>query len=156
MINAVFLVFNILGIFFILLPSGWHWRVKNTATLLYIFWCTVTVIPAAINSIIWYNTVENVAPIWCDVRTTCDDHSSILRGESLTADSQIVTKIRIGGDVGIPAATLCITRQLESIAAARQVNFSAADRRRRNIVDLLIGIGSLCFSSNYAGIILIL
>lgn len=55
--------------------------------------------------------------------------------------SQIITKLRIGGDVGIPAATLCITRQLEAIAAARQAQFSAKDRYQRRIVDLSIGLG---------------
>nr|AER30306.1 mating pheromone receptor a1 [Rhodosporidiobolus azoricus] len=119
MFSPAFATFNFLGVAFILLPAAWHWRARNTATLLFIFWCFVTVLPQAINSVIWYHGVEPEAPIWCD----------------------IMTKLRVGGDVGIPAAVLCITRQLEAIAAARTAHFSAEDRRRRRLVDLAIGLG---------------
>ncbi|GAA5915481.1 hypothetical protein JCM8208_000729 [Rhodotorula glutinis] len=119
MFSPAYAVFNFLGIFFILLPAGWHWSARNTATLLFIFWCLVNIIPAAINSIVWYGRVDIKAPIYCD----------------------IVTKLRVGGDVGIPAALLCITRQLEAIAAARQAYFSAKERQQRRIVDLSIGLG---------------
>lgn len=53
----------------------------------------------------------------------------------------MTTKLRIGGNVGIGAATLCITRHLESIAAARQIHYTTQDRRRRTIVDIAIGLG---------------
>jgi len=119
MLSPAYAVFNFLGIFFILLPAGWHWSARNTATLLFIFWCLVSVVPAAINSVVWYDRVDIKAPIYCD----------------------IVTKLRIGGDVGVPAALLCITRQLEAIAAARQAYFSAKDRQQRRLVDLAIGLG---------------
>ncbi|GAA5968224.1 hypothetical protein JCM21900_001131 [Sporobolomyces salmonicolor] len=119
MFSPVFLVFNFLGIFFLLLPVVWHWRARNTATLLFIFWCLVTVVPLALNSAIWYSQADLKAPVYCD----------------------IVAKLRVGGDVGVPAAILCITRQLEAIAAARQAHFSAKDRRRRCLVDLAIGLG---------------
>nr|AER30303.1 mating pheromone receptor a1 [Rhodotorula araucariae] len=119
MFSPAYAVFNFLGIFFVLLPAGWHWTARNTATLLFIFWCVVNIVPAAINSVIWYDRVDIKAPIYCD----------------------IVTKLRVGGDVGVPAALLCITRQLEAIAAARQAYFSSKDRQRRRIVDLAIGLG---------------
>jgi hypothetical protein len=67
MIDAAFIVFNVLGIFFVLLPSGWHWEVKNTGTLLLIFWCLATVVPTAINAIVWYSNVDPIVPVWCDV-----------------------------------------------------------------------------------------
>ncbi|BGP27494.1 A1 mating-type pheromone receptor [Rhodotorula toruloides] len=119
MFSPAFAVFNFLGIVFVLLPAAWHWTARNTATLLFIFWCMVTTVPMAINSIVWYDGVDIRAPVYCD----------------------IITKLRIGGDVGIPAATLCITRQLEAIAAARQAQFSAKDRYQRRIIDLSIGLG---------------
>ncbi|GAA5882530.1 hypothetical protein JCM1840_000649 [Sporobolomyces johnsonii] len=119
MFSPAFLTFNFVGIFFLLLPIPWHWRARNTATLLYIFWCLVTIVPLALNSAIWYNRADLEAPVYCD----------------------IVTKLRVGGNVGIPASILCITRQLEAIAAARQAHFSAKDRRRRRLVDLAIGLG---------------
>lgn len=66
-LNSAFAAFNFLAIPFLLLPSAWHWRARNTPTLLLIFWCLASVVPQAINSVVWYNTVDDVAPIWCDV-----------------------------------------------------------------------------------------
>lgn len=54
---------------------------------------------------------------------------------------QIVSKLRIGGEVGVPASILCLTRQLESIAAARQAYFNEKDRRRRRYEELALGFG---------------
>ncbi|GAA5820964.1 hypothetical protein JCM10212_001590 [Sporobolomyces blumeae] len=119
MFGVAFTVFNFLSIFFLLLPSAWHYRARNTATLLYIFWCLVNVIPLAFNSAIWYNRYDLTAPVYCD----------------------IVTKLRVGGEVGIAASVLCLTRQLESIAAARQAYFNAKDRRRRRMEELALGLG---------------
>jgi hypothetical protein len=68
MFGPVFVVFNFLSIFFLLLPSSWHWKARNTATLTYIFWCLVNVVPLAINSLIWRNRFDLEAPIYCDVR----------------------------------------------------------------------------------------
>lgn len=67
-INAVFPTFNLLAVLFILLPSTWHWRARNTPTLLLIFWLLAAVLPQAINSIVWFNAADDIAPIWCDVR----------------------------------------------------------------------------------------
>nr|AER30325.1 mating pheromone receptor a1 [Sporobolomyces pararoseus] len=119
MFGPVFVVFNFLSIFFLILPSSWHLRARNTATLTYIFWCLVNVLPLAINSLVWRHRSDITAPIYCD----------------------IVTKLRVGGEVGIPASILCLTRQLESIAAARQAYFNEKDRRRRRIEELALGLG---------------
>lgn len=69
-LNAALPTFNLLGILFILLPSGWHWKARNTSTLLYIFWCFVTIVPAFINSLVWYNTTDIFGEFWCDVSKT--------------------------------------------------------------------------------------
>ena len=69
MFGTTFTVFSFLSILFLLLPSPWHWRARNTATLLYIFWCFVNVVPLAINSLIWQNRFDLEAPIYCDVST---------------------------------------------------------------------------------------
>lgn len=54
---------------------------------------------------------------------------------------QITTKLRVGAEVGVAASLLCLMRQLESIAAARQIHFTTRDRRLQRTVDLVIGIG---------------
>ncbi|KAK4052269.1 a-factor receptor [Microbotryomycetes sp. JL221] len=122
-LNAAFATFNFLAIFFVLLPSAWHWRARNVPTLLLIFWILSAVVPQAINSVIWYHHVDDVAPIWCD----------------------IVTKLRIGSDVGVAAAALCLMRQLESIAAGRPAHYTARDRRKQVYIDLAVGFGLPAF-----------
>nr|AER30317.1 mating pheromone receptor a1 [Rhodotorula sphaerocarpa] len=119
MSGTAFVVCNFLAIAFLAVPTPWHWSARNTATLLFIFWCAVTIIPMALNSAIWYHHPHVRAPVYCD----------------------IVTKLRVGGDIGIPASIFCINRQLEAIAAARQAQFSGRDRRRQRLIELAIGLG---------------
>ncbi|SGZ32197.1 BQ5605_C043g12112 [Microbotryum silenes-dioicae] len=118
-LNVSFTIVYCVTIPFLLLPAVWHWRVGNTALLLLIFWLLVTCVPQAINSIIFLRNTADVAPVWCD----------------------ITTKLRIGADVGLAVASLCITLQLWSIAAARQVLVTSNDRRHRDRLFLMAGLG---------------
>ena len=52
----------------------------------------------------------------------------------------------MGTNIGIPASIVCITRQLEAIAAARHIHFTAKDRRRYRLVDLALGLGFPIFT----------
>ncbi|KAJ7197927.1 pheromone A receptor-domain-containing protein [Mycena pura] len=71
-----------------------HWRVGNIATLSIIAWLTVYDLIYGINAVIWSGNVEIIAPVWCD----------------------IVTKIKIGADVGLPGCCLCMAKRLNRIA----------------------------------------
>ncbi|KAG9124469.1 a-factor receptor [Ceratobasidium sp. 392] len=108
-----------LSIFLVLLPSPWHWKARNTGTLLYIFWTVVGNIIFLVNSIIWNGNFEtDPVPVWCD----------------------ITTKLIIGMSVGLVAASLCINRRLYDIATIKSVTVDQDSRRRRIIFDLLVGI----------------
>lgn len=67
--GLAFVVCNFLAIVFLLIPAPWHLSARNAPTLLYIFWCAVTIVPMALNSAIWYDHLGIKAPIYCDVRT---------------------------------------------------------------------------------------
>ncbi|KAH7924988.1 STE3-domain-containing protein [Leucogyrophana mollusca] len=97
----------------VLVPLPWHWRAKNIATLSIILWLFISNLIFAINSVIWANTVLNVAPVWCD----------------------IATKLQIGANMALPACCLCVCIHLERIASVRQARTTHADRRRRMIFD---------------------
>lgn len=45
------------------------------------------------------------------------------------------------GNIAIPAGTLCVTRKLESIAATRCVNATAADKRRERYFEFGMCLG---------------
>jgi pheromone a factor receptor len=62
-----------LAILFVLLPSSWHWKARNVPTLLLIFWLLAYTVPQAINSVVFYNTWDDVAPIWCDVSSVVEE-----------------------------------------------------------------------------------
>ncbi|KAG9092746.1 a-factor receptor [Ceratobasidium sp. UAMH 11750] len=108
-----------LSIFLVLLPSPSHIKARNTGTLLYIGWTVVGNTIFLVNSIIWNGNFEtDPAPVWCD----------------------IATKLIIGMSVGLTAASLCINRRLYDIASIKSVTVDSDARRRRIIVDMLLGI----------------
>ncbi|KAG8793269.1 a-factor receptor [Ceratobasidium sp. 428] len=108
-----------LSIFLVLLPSPWHWKARNTGTLLYIGWTVVGNVIFMVNSIIWNGNFEtDPVPVWCD----------------------ITTRLIIGMSVGLVAASLCINRRLHDIATIKSVTIDQDSRRRRVVFDLLVGV----------------
>ncbi|KAH7904573.1 pheromone A receptor-domain-containing protein [Hygrophoropsis aurantiaca] len=97
----------------VLIPLPWHWRARNIATLSIIAWLFISNLIFAINSIIWANTVLNVAPIWCDIST----------------------KLQMGANMALPACCLCVCIHLERIASVRQVRTMHAEKLRRMFFD---------------------
>ncbi|KAG8720360.1 a-factor receptor [Ceratobasidium sp. 394] len=107
-----------LSILLVLLPSPWHWKAKNTGTLLYIGWTVTGNLVFMINSIIWAGNIRDPAPVWCDISS----------------------RIIIAMSIGLTASALCINRRLYSIATIQSVSVDQAVRRRRTVIDLLLGI----------------
>ncbi|KAF8153838.1 GPCR fungal pheromone mating factor [Crassisporium funariophilum] len=113
----------------VLIPLPWHWRARNVPTLSIIAWLFISNIIYGVNSIIWANNVNIVAPIWCD----------------------IVTKLQIGATMALPACCLCLCIHLERIASVRQVSTTAQDKLRRMIFDSLMcwGIPMIYMALHY-------
>nr|ADO17672.1 Ste3 [Tremella mesenterica] len=96
-----------------------HWRARNVGTLLNIFWLFLGNLVYLVNAIVWWDNVENSAPVWCDIST----------------------KMQNAFIGGLTASTLCINKRLADIAASRVVT---TDQRRKRItlaVDLGLGLG---------------
>lgn len=72
----------------------------------------------AINSFIWWNDVDNKAPLWCDISA----------------------KLTTMWTIGIPCASLCIARRLERIASTRVVSITSFERRKQLALDVLIAL----------------
>ncbi|KAJ7182461.1 pheromone A receptor-domain-containing protein [Mycena crocata] len=105
--------------FSLLLPLPWHWRASNVATLAIMFWLFVANVIYAIDAVVWADSVDIVATVWCD----------------------ITTKLIIGSNIALPAACLCICIHLEQVASVRLARTSQSDKRRRQMFELL-----MCFA----------
>lgn len=108
-----------IAVLLVLLPSPWHWRARNVATLSLIAWLALTNFARGVNAIVWMGNVRIHSRWWCD----------------------ITSKITIGIGVALPACSFCITRNLEQIASSRVVVVTAADRKRRRILEASVTIG---------------
>jgi len=117
--NGLFSAFSFIGFLLCAIPLHWHLEVWNIGTLLYMAWAGLGCLNAFINSVVWNNTVENKAPVWCDISS----------------------RFIVGVAVGLPAATLVISHRLYKIAS-RTITFSTrAEKRRAVCIDLAIGLG---------------
>lgn len=58
---------SILAAILVLLPTPWHWRAGNVATLSMIVWLFAVNVIYAVDSIIWSHTVQRTAFVWCDI-----------------------------------------------------------------------------------------
>ncbi|KAI0370946.1 STE3-domain-containing protein [Pilatotrama ljubarskyi] len=107
---------SILAAILVLLPTPWHWRAGNVATLSMIVWLFAVNVIYAVDSIIWSHTVAKVALVWCD----------------------ITTKILIGANIALPAACMCVCIHLEHVASVRQALTTLAQKRRRQIMEAVL------------------
>lgn len=107
---------SFLAVVLAILPLPWHWKARNVATLSIIWWLVVVNLLRGVSAIIWMDNVRIHSEWFCD----------------------ITTKIAIGNIIALPACSLCITRNLAHIASARIALLTAADKRRRQVVDLCI------------------
>ncbi|KAF7375579.1 Pheromone receptor Rcb2 B44 [Mycena sanguinolenta] len=84
----------------LLVPLPWHWRAGNTPTLSMIAWLFTSNLTYGINAIIWSGSVDNIAPVWCD----------------------IASKIEIGATAAGPATCLALVLRLWRVATSRPNN----------------------------------
>ncbi|KAF8656121.1 hypothetical protein AX16_002759 [Volvariella volvacea WC 439] len=102
-----------------LIPLPWHVQAWNSGTCAFMLWTGTICLAYFINSLVWRGSVENVAPVWCDIST----------------------KLTIGVSVGIPAAILCISRRMYKITTLQAAFLTRQDKRRMVLVDLCIALG---------------
>ncbi|KAF8239165.1 STE3-domain-containing protein [Tricholoma matsutake] len=116
--NWLFSVFSFIGFIFCCIPFPWHLAASNMGTCLYMGWTALTCLAYFINSVVWRDNAINWAPVWCD----------------------LTSRLFMGYNYAIPAASLCMTRRLYRVAVIRKVVVTQAEKRREIIVDLV-----LCF-----------
>ncbi|KAJ7611071.1 putative fungal pheromone GPCR, STE3-type [Mycena polygramma] len=114
-----FPLFSFLGFVLVLVPLPWHFQAWNSGTCLFMIWTSISCLIGFVNSLVWANTIDDLAPVWCDIST----------------------RLIVGIAVAIPAASLCINRRLYKIASCSTVSITKAEKRRAVLVDLAIGLG---------------
>jgi len=117
--NPVFSAFSFIGFLLVSIPLPWHLEAWNTGTCLYMIWTALGCFNQFVNSIVWHHNTINWSPVWCDISS----------------------RLIIGINVAIPAASLCINRRLYHIACVQSVTVTKAEKRRAIMVDLAIGLG---------------
>nr|CAA71963.1 pheromone receptor [Coprinopsis cinerea] len=115
----LFPIFSFLGFILSAIPFSWHLQAWNSGTCAFMIWTGLACLNGFINSLVWKGNSENPAPVWCDISS----------------------KLIIGVSIGIPAATLCISRRLYALTSVSTVSVTRADKRRMVIVDLCISFG---------------
>ncbi|TCD62964.1 a-factor receptor [Steccherinum ochraceum] len=115
----LFPIFSFLAFLLVLIPLPWHLQAWNAGTCLFMIWAATGSLIEFVDSIVWHGSIDNVAPIWCDIST----------------------KLLIGAGVGIPAASLCINRRLYSIVSVRTAAISRQAKRNAMLIDIAIAVG---------------
>ncbi|KAI0316931.1 pheromone A receptor-domain-containing protein [Amylostereum chailletii] len=92
----------------------------NAGLLMLASWVFIISILRAVNAIVWSNSFEDLAPVFCDISTHLD----------------------VGGTVGVSASSLAITRRLYCIARLNTVRSPTERERWKSLIfDLSIGVG---------------
>ncbi|KIK67548.1 hypothetical protein GYMLUDRAFT_155738 [Collybiopsis luxurians FD-317 M1] len=112
-------ILSLLAFIVSFIPFPWHFRSRNVGTCSYMLSTGFLALVGFINSIIWKDNVNNVAPVWCDI------------------SAQII----IAANVGITASTLAISRQLYNISKVNRASATSQEKRRDMIINLLIAFG---------------
>jgi pheromone a factor receptor len=81
-------------------------------------WASLGCLNYFVNSIIWAHNAINVAPGWCEISI----------------------RIIFAGNIGVPAASLCINRRLYHISSLKSARITDMDKRRAVLEDLAIGL----------------
>jgi pheromone a factor receptor len=60
----------------VLVPLPWHWRAGTVPTLSIAFWLFIDNFINGVNTILWADSVETKALIWCDISASPDSNRS--------------------------------------------------------------------------------
>ncbi|KAI0830078.1 STE3-domain-containing protein [Trametes gibbosa] len=122
-------IVSFLGFIIVLVPLPWHLQAWNSGTCYYMLWTALGCLNEFVNSIMFARSAANIAPVWCDIST----------------------RIIIGQSVGIPIASMCISRRLYNISRVSSVMVTRAEKRRVILQDTLccVFFPIICMALSY-------
>ena len=63
----LFPICSFLGFVLALAPMPWHLQAWNAGTCIYMLWTSLACLVEFVDSIVWYASLKDVAPVWCDI-----------------------------------------------------------------------------------------
>jgi pheromone a factor receptor len=114
--DPVFPAFCALAVTLCLLPLPWHWKARNTATLMFLGWTITGCAIYGINSLVWAGNLDDLSPLWCDI---CERVQVRCRGDPVLIWIVAVNLFN-GLGVGGGASFLCISRRIYRIATTKR------------------------------------
>ena len=106
-------VANFIGCLLIILPML-TCMTYSTGICAFAGWAVLFGFGQGVNSIIWKDNTNDVAPVWCDLS---ESPSCLMR--FVHTDFKIATHIFLATNVALPACSLVITRRLYYIICRR-------------------------------------
>ena len=106
-----------------------HWKSLNISIISLIVWLIACNTLQGVNSVIWRNDSAVRAVIWCDI-----GRLEFVNVQKKIVDSLLVTKIRLGAQVALPASGMCICWHFYFISS----NHNGKRRNHRTIVESLL------------------
>lgn len=86
----------------------------NVGACSFAIWVTTISFTTAVDSIIWADNVDNLAPVWCDI-----SESSRADYVVVHTNDVIVSRLQVGSNAGISVASLVIVQRLSAIIHLR-------------------------------------
>ncbi|KAF9468424.1 STE3-like pheromone receptor [Collybia nuda] len=117
--NLLFTVLSFIGFLVCSVPLAAQMKAGNIGACLSMTWSGLACLNQFINSIIWNDSVNNYAPVWCDISS----------------------RFIVGAAVAIPACSFCINQRLYRIVSLQMQGSSTKEKRLQIFADFLIGLG---------------
>lgn len=120
-------IVNLLCCVLVLLPVFIKFRRSwNTGVCMLAIWASAESFSTGVNSIVWSDNVNDVAPVWCDISEHC---STVITSSSRLTMLHEASHILVSACVAKPACSLVINRRLYRIVALQNCNVAA----KRNV-----------------------
>ena len=72
--DVLFIVYSAIAVILLAASCGPHFRAGNVGAIALVSWCMVFGVISFINSIVYFDSYEDLTPVWCDI-----DGSACLR-----------------------------------------------------------------------------
>lgn len=87
--DTIFVIYAVLALILLLIASPPHFKSGNVGACTLVVWCFIGTLGFLVNAIVWWDNIENKAPIWCDI---CEsDPSSSSTSELLPSSARSLT-----------------------------------------------------------------
>lgn len=65
--DVLYIVYSALAVILLATSCGPHFRAGNVGAIALVGWCMVFAAISFVNHIIYFNSYEDLTPVWCDI-----------------------------------------------------------------------------------------